>query len=86
MRKSTLTGAVLATAVALMFAGTVVRAADDGSSAKVKCVGANSCKGQGACKSASNDCKGQNGCKGKGFSMMGSEKECQDAGGQPAKK
>jgi hypothetical protein len=40
------------------------------------CVGANSCKGKGACKQASqNDCKGKNGCKGKGFVEM-TKTEC----------
>jgi hypothetical protein len=35
----------------------------------------NSCKGQSACKSASNSCKGQNSCKGKGFVEM-SKADC----------
>ena len=34
------------------------------------CVGANACKGQGACKTGANACKGQNACKGKGFVEM----------------
>jgi hypothetical protein len=51
--------------------------------AKVKCVGANDCKGHGACKSAQNDCKGQNSCKGKGFIHTSSSKECSDKGGKP---
>ena len=38
--------------------------ADD---AKGHCMGASACKGQGACKTATNACKGQNACKGKGF-------------------
>ena len=38
--------------------------------------GANACKGQSACKSASNACKGQNACKGKGFVETGSSFEC----------
>jgi hypothetical protein len=52
-------------------------------SAKVKCMGANGCKGQGACKTARNDCKGQNSCKGKGFIPTSSTKECSDKGGKP---
>jgi len=33
---------------------------------KHACKGANSCKGQGGCKSGDNGCKGKNSCKGKG--------------------
>jgi hypothetical protein len=68
------TGAFLATAVGLMFIANVALAQDNGAlgggsaptteSAKVKCLGANSCKRQSSCKSAQNDCKGQNACKG----------------------
>ena len=36
----------------------------------VHCMGANSCKGKGGCKTDANACKGQNGCKGKGFTEM----------------
>lgn len=83
MRK-TVKGAVIAAAVALMFAGTV-QAADQGSGqgqkAEVKCLGANSCKGQGSCKTAQNDCKGQNSCKGKGYVVTEDEKSCTAMGG-----
>ncbi len=85
MRKATLSGAVLATAVALMFAGTVARAAEQPSSPQIKCMGGNSCKGQSACKTASSSCQGQNACKGKGFVMTSSIKECKAAGGKPEK-
>jgi hypothetical protein len=87
MRKTKISGAALATAVALMFAsGAVYAAGDSGSStSQVKCVGGNSCKGQSACKSASSDCKGQNSCKGKGFVMTTSAEECQKDGGKPEK-
>ena len=89
MRKGTrMTGAVLATAVALMFVGNAMAAdssGSDASSAQVKCVGGNACKGQSACKSASSSCKGQNACKGKGFVMTSSTKDCQNAGGQVSK-
>jgi uncharacterized membrane protein len=85
MNKSRLTGAVLATAVALSFMGGAAIAADDSSAAasQVKCVAGNACKGQSACKSAASDCKGQNACKGKGYVMMSSDKECMAAGGKP---
>jgi len=85
MNKTKLTGAMLATAVALMFAGNAVYAADssDATASQVKCVGGNSCKGQSACQSANSECKGQNACKGKGYVMAPSAKECVAAGGKP---
>lgn len=87
MNKTTLTGAMLATAVALMFAGNVAYAADRKDSAaaasQVKCVGGNACKGQSECQSANSGCKGQNACKGKGYVMTPTAKECVAAGGKP---
>lgn len=53
--------------------------------AKVKCSGVNSCKGTGACKSATNACAGQNGCKGKGWIEVDSEKACTDKAGTVVK-
>ena len=83
MSKARLTGAFLATAVAVLFAGTFANAAGDSSGApQVKCLGGNSCKGQSACKSASSSCQGQNACKGKGWVMTASIKECQADGGK----
>jgi len=83
MRKTVVSGAILATAVALMFTGSSLMAAEQpaGQSAQVKCVGGNACKGQSACQSASSSCKGQNACKGKGYVMTSSAKECQEKGG-----
>jgi hypothetical protein len=51
----------------------------------VKCVGGNSCKGEGSRKSAANDCKGQNACKGKGYVMTASADDCKAKGGKPEK-
>lgn len=85
MTQRAVTGAILATAVGLMFlAHPVVAQESAGSSqpAKVKCVGANDCKGKSACKSANNDCKGKNACKSKGFSMTSTEQSCTDMGGR----
>ena len=66
--------AIAAAAATLFLAGatmsTVAYAAGEG-----KCVGANACKGQSACKGGANSCKGQNACKGQGFSAT-SEKAC----------
>ena len=79
MKMTSKSGAAIAAAAATLFlAGatmsTVTYAAGEG-----KCVGANSCKGQSACKGGSNSCKGQNACKGTGFSMS-SEKACDAMG------
>jgi len=84
-------GALLASAVAMMFLASNVRAQEaappagaGGKAASVKCVGGNDCKGQSACKGASSDCKGQNACKGKGFVMTASAEECTSKGGHVA--
>ena len=78
-------GMALAAAAAAMFAGApvAVMAGD----APGKCVGANSCKGQSACATASYACTGMNACKGQGFVEMTKE-ECDKAGGtfEPVKK
>ena len=71
MTKAKLTGAMLATAVALIFAGNAVHAADstDSSAAasQVKCVGGNACKGQSLCQSAESSCKGAERLQGQGL-------------------
>lgn len=86
MKKTKLTGAVLATAVALAFTTATAKAADQPNpSSQVKCVGGNACKGQSACKTASSSCQGQNSCKGKGWVMSASADECSKAGGQAEK-
>lgn len=86
MRKgSKIGGAALAMAVALSFMGNAIAADSSDSSAQVKCVGGNSCKGQSACKGAASSCKGQNACKGKGYVMTSSAKECTDKGGKAEK-
>jgi len=68
-RNRRLVGAAVATAAAMLFVagGGVATAADDGGAVKVKCYGANACKGQAECKTSMNACKGHNACKGKGF-------------------
>jgi len=69
-------GMAVATAAAGLFlAGAPGMAADDGGAVKVKCYGANACKGHAECKTSMNSCKGQNSCKGKGFVTM-TEKAC----------
>jgi uncharacterized membrane protein len=76
---------LIASAVAILLVTGAVNARADQSagSDQVKCVGVNSCKGHGSCKSVQNDCKGKNACKGQGFVEM-SAQECKDKGGTPA--
>jgi uncharacterized membrane protein len=78
---SKLTGLAIAAAAATMFVagcasqGTGTAASADSGAVKVKCYGANACKGQAECKTAMNSCKGQNACKGQGFLSM-TDKAC----------
>ena len=68
--------AIAAAAAVLLIAGSAVSAPVQLADSHIgHCVGANGCKGKGACKTANNACKGQNGCKGKGFLAMTME-EC----------
>src|ERR1700753_1098899 len=50
----------------------------DEAGSKGRCMGANSCKGTSACKTAKNECSGQNGCKSQGFLEM-SKEDCMKA-------
>jgi hypothetical protein len=74
---NTAAGAAIATAAALLFGSLAVSAADT-KEAKIHCMGVNSCKGQSACKTASNECRGHNSCKGQGFLEM-TARECEAA-------
>jgi hypothetical protein len=82
MKLDSKSGATLAAAAATLFlAGAVVSTVSTpADAAQGKCMAANACKGQSACKSASNSCKGLNACKGQGFSMA-SEAACKSKGG-----
>ena len=71
------TGMALATAAALLFGSVAVTPAH-AEDAKVKCQGANACKGKSACATATSSCQGQNSCKGKGYVMLTKE-ECDAA-------
>jgi hypothetical protein len=96
MKKTAISGAILAGAVALAFAATSARAQDNGAAAgasgssgsaqaaKVKCLGGNDCSGKSACKTASSPGPGQNSCKGQGYVMTTTDKVCKDKGGKPA--
>ena len=68
----------LAAAAAAMFALAPISAS---AADEVRCVGANACKGQSACKTATSECKGLNTCSGKGFVMAADEAACMEAGG-----
>jgi len=86
MDRKTLTGAVLAAAVGVMFLTGPVFAqtsSDSSNQANVKCDGGNSCKGQSSCKGGNHSCKGLNSCKGQGFVMTSTAQECTDKGGHP---
>ena len=82
MKLNSKSGATLAAAAATLFlAGTVVSTVSTpANAAQGKCMAANACKGQSACKSGANACKGLNSCKGNGFAMM-SEAQCKAKGG-----
>jgi len=65
MKTNKLNGAAMAMMVAGLFAVTTMSASagdktptGKGDTASVKCMNSSSCKGQGACKQASNACKG----------------------------
>ncbi|HYD49048.1 MAG TPA: hypothetical protein VEB21_11900 [Terriglobales bacterium] len=80
-----LKGALLASAVAGLFAASPALAGDDHGKAggDVKCQGANACKGQSACGvKGGHDCHGQNSCKGKGWITVSSVEECTKKGGK----
>ena len=72
-------GAVLAAAAAALFIAAPFAASAGESMGH--CNGANSCKGQSACKTASSGCKGQNSCKGQGFTQT-TKAECDKADGK----
>jgi len=83
----TMKGALIASAVAALFAANPTFAQEKGKEKKaatkmVHCGGINECSGKGACAGADNACKGKNSCKGKGYLETKTEKECLDKGGQ----
>ena len=82
MKLDSRSGATLAAAAATLFlAGAVVSTVSTpAAAAQGKCMAANACKGQSACKTAGSACKGLNACKGNGFATM-SEAQCKAKGG-----
>lgn len=83
MKKNTLKGALVASAVAGMFvvvgcsAPSNTNNTNTNTSTKTfKCEGGNSCKGQGECKTATHDCAGKGDCHGTGWVMTKDQAEC----------
>jgi hypothetical protein len=74
-----LSAAALATAAALMFSMAPLTQANAADDAKVKCEGANGCKGKSACATAKNSCTGKNDCKGHCFLMTKTQADCDAA-------
>jgi len=85
--KSSLKGALIAAAVAGLFAANTTLAADEGKkeAKEIKCAGVNACKGHGSCSGAGHGCAGKNACKGQGWEKVSSAKECTDKGGKVVK-
>jgi hypothetical protein len=83
MKLDSKSGATLAAAAATLFlAGAVVSTVSSPANAAMgKCMAANACKGQSACKGTANACKGLNACKTNGFTMA-SEAKCTSMGGK----
>ena len=83
--KKQVQGALLAAAVATLFAakGAIAaeEAASEGQGKEVKCSGINACKGQGSCAGEGHSCGGQNACKGKGVTST-TEADCKAKGGK----
>jgi hypothetical protein len=85
-----MTGAVVASVVAGLFAANAFAASSTTkdskdsktTSAKVKCSGVNDCKGKGECSQDDHGCSGNNSCKGKGWVTMDSAKACTAKGGK----
>ena len=77
-----ISGASLAAAAALILVAGCSTSSSTTQSAEVMCSGINACKGQGACKSATNSCKGQAAGKGQGWLPTASAEDCTSQGGK----
>ena len=62
--------------LALNTASNAVAEEAGGGDGKVKCYGANACKGHGACAGAGHSCAGKNACKGQGVVETDSKEAC----------
>jgi len=79
-------GAVIASAVAALFgcasSNQQAAASPSGTTGSVKCLGINSCKGQGTCATADHSCGKHTPCKGQGWLVVDSAAECTTKGGK----
>ena len=69
---------LLAAVTSLLAVGALTTTTVTGAHAadKVKCYGANKCKGQGGCAGAGHGCAGKNACKGQSFVETDSKEAC----------
>ena len=83
MTRKKMTGLLLASSAAALFGAANIAAAAEGTatSAEVKCMGINACKGTSECATASNACQGHNSCKGQGW-VHASKEDCDAKGGK----
>ncbi len=73
--KKVLMAAAVAGLLSVGAVGGIAHAADE-QGGKVKCYGANKCKGQGACGGAGHSCAGKNACKGQGYVETDTKDAC----------
>ncbi len=97
MKKTAVSGTILATTVALMFMAKPSLAQEPSPSlaqqAQVRCLGANDCKGKSACKTVAGEVGSypasagphQNSCKGQGMIYSSTADECTGNGGKVGK-
>ncbi len=85
--KASITGAMLASAVALSFLASRSYAqgpsGPSGQQGQVKCIGGNACKGMSVCKTAASPGPSRNSCKGQGMVYTKTAQECTEKGGHP---
>jgi len=81
IRAKKITGFILATAAAGLFATADLGKIYAGSEGKIQCSGVNTCRGQSDCSTANNECKGHNSCMGESWLYM-TEEECRAEGGK----
>ena len=72
--RSTFRGALIASAVAVLFCAQVaVPMAAAAEAEQIHCYGVNACKGKGDCGGKGHSCAGENACKGKGYLKLDKE-------------
>ena len=86
MKLNKKSGTVLAaTAAAFLMSGAAMAPVSAATDGNVHCHGVTVCKGNSACKTATNACKGKNACKGHGFVAVSAE-ACKAIGGSETEK